>query len=155
MDFEKSIKKSLFDKNIESPVYNPKLVVNTQIKSIKDKIDELIRKSRKVDIAISYVVWSGLSLIYNDLKKYDKNSRIILTTEGFVTDCRSLRKLLELDMQVKLYIPNRKDDGFHLKTYKFETEYEDILLIGSSNISSRAFGLVHEMAIEVDRKSVV
>lgn len=149
MDFEKSIKKSLFDKNIESPVYNPKLVVNTQIKNIKDKIDELIRKSRKVDIAISYVVWSGLSLIYNDLKKYDKNSRIILTTEGFVTDCRSLRKLLELDMQVKLYIPNRKDDGFHLKTYKFETEYEDILLIGSSNISSRAFGLVHEMAIEV------
>lgn len=144
------IEKSLFDKRVESFVYNPNIVVNRNSKNIKQKIIKLLDLSDRVDIAVSYSVWSGLSLIYDHLKKFKSDSRLILTIEGFVTDPKSLEKLNDLDMSVKVYAPTKNGKGFHLKTYMFEKEDHRTLLVGSANISSRAFGLVHEMAIEVD-----
>ncbi|MDY0278198.1 MAG: DEAD/DEAH box helicase family protein [Acholeplasma sp.] len=144
------IEKALFNKKIESFVYNPNLVVNRNTKNIKDRIIRLLEEADRVDIAVSYSVWSGLQLIYEKLKKFSSDSRFILTIEGFVTDPISLRKLNELDMQVKVYSPTDKGKGFHLKTYFFEKNDERKILVGSANISSRAFGLVHEMAIEVE-----
>jgi len=146
------IEKSLFDRKIESFVYNPNIVVNRNTKNIKSRIMTLLNQADRVDIAVSYSVWSGLQLIYENLKKFSSDSRFILTIEGFVTDPISLEKLNNLDMQVKIYAPTEKGKGFHLKTYMFERSDERKILVGSANISSRAFGLVHEMAIEVDAK---
>lgn len=153
MEMNTAVTKSLFDKEVDSLVYNPNIVINENSKNIKDKIEGLLQSSSRVDIAVSYVVWSGLSLIYDDLKKFDSNSRLLLTTEGMVTDPRSLQKLSELNMQVKVYVPFNGAKGFHLKTYFFENDTKRTLLIGSSNISARAFGLVHEMAVEIDADS--
>ncbi|HHW69031.1 MAG TPA: DEAD/DEAH box helicase family protein [Tenericutes bacterium] len=150
MSLDVAIKKSLFDKDVESFVYNPNIVINEHSKNIKEKIQELLKHSTRVDIAVSYVVWSGLSLIYDDLKKFGSDSRLLLTTEGMVTDPRSLKKLKELNMKTKVYVPNSDSKGFHLKTYMFENGDNRTLLIGSSNISARAFGMVHEMAVEID-----
>jgi len=144
------IEKSLFNKTINSIDYNPKIVINNQNKTIKTRLIELIESSDRVDIAVSYVVWSGLQQLYEKLKSFDSRSRIILTTEGYVTDPKSLIKLNELDIQVKVYSPIENGSGFHLKTYLFEKQNLMTLFIGSANISSRAFGYVHEMAIEVD-----
>lgn len=143
------IKKSLFDKSVESFNYNPKIVVNNKSKSIKNKIIENLENSSRFDIAVSYVVWSGLSLIKRQLKNFTNESRLILTTEGIVTDPRSLRELLKMNIQVKVFNPFIESKGFHLKSYMFEGEKDVTLLIGSNNISARAFGLVHEMAMEV------
>ena len=147
---EKEITKSLIDKNIDSFTYNPQILVNQKYKSIKNAIISNLRKSDRVDIAVSYVVWSGLSLIFKHLNKFDKKSRILLTTEGFVTDPRSLRKLLESNISVKVYNPYQSSEGFHLKSYMFEKKDQTTILVGSNNISSRAFGVTHEMAIEVN-----
>ena len=149
---ENATKKSLFNKELESVTYNPNLIVNTNIKNIKDKVQNLLRASKRVDIAVSYAVWSGLSLIYQDLKKFNSDSRIIVTTEGMVTDPRSLKKLLELPMESKVYTPRLGDKGFHLKTYLGEGEDQYKIILGSSNISARAFGLVHELAVEINSK---
>lgn len=149
---EQATKKSLFNKKLDSITYNPNLVVNTNVKNIKDKVQDLLRTSKRVDIAVSYAVWSGLSLIYQDLKKFDSNSRIIVTTEGMVTDPRSLKKLLELPMKSKVYTPRLGDKGFHLKTYLGEGKDQFKIILGSSNISARAFGLVHELAVEINSK---
>ena len=144
------IRKSLIDKSVESFTYNPQLVVNRRAKNIKTKLEYHLRNSDRFDIAVSYVVWSGLQLIYENLKKFKDNSRMIITTEGLVTDPRSLRALLKLDIEVKVYDPYVNSDGFHLKSYFFERDNNVTLLVGSSNISSRAFGKVHEMVIEVE-----
>jgi len=149
---ENATKKSLFNKELESVTYNPNLIVNTNIKNIKDKVQNLLRTSKRVDIAVSYAVWSGLSLIYQDLKKFNSDSRIIVTTEGMVTDPRSLKKLLELPIESKVYTPRLGDKGFHLKTYLGEGEDQYKIILGSSNISARAFGLVHELAVEINSK---
>ncbi len=153
MNIDNAVLKSLVDKNISSINVNPTLVINKQNKDIKDKVKRLLSESKRVDIAISYVVWSGLSLIYEELKKMGSDSRLVLTIEGLVTDIKSLRKLLELDMQVKVFAPTEKRArGFHLKSYLFEQENSKTLLVGSANISSRAFGLAHEMAVEINAK---
>lgn len=149
---ENATKKSLFNKKLESVTYNPNLIVNTNIKNIKDKVQNLLRTSKRVDIAVSYAVWSGLSLIYQDLKIFNSDSRIIVTTEGMVTDPRSLKKLIELPMESKVYTPRLGDKGFHLKTYLGEGEDQYKIILGSSNISARAFGLVHELAVEINSK---
>src|SRR5690554_1013918 len=100
---DKSIKKSLFNKNIESFTYNPQIVVNKREKTIKQKLEYHLSKSNRFDIAVSYVVWSGLQLIIDRFNKYNKNSRMIITTEGFVTDPRSLKALYDLNISVKVY----------------------------------------------------
>ena len=147
------IKKSLVDKNVIGFEYNPQIVVNNKIKTIKERLISNLKDSKRINIAVSYVVWSGLSLIYDELKKFDKNSKILITTEGFVTDPRSLRKLLELDLDVRVYDPYVVGSkGFHLKSYFFEKDDYATILIGSNNISARAFGLAHEMAVEIDSK---
>lgn len=94
-----------------------------------------------------------MSLIYNKLERYDNTSRFLLTTEGNVTDPTSLRRLLQLGIQTRVYNPRSNDRGFHLKSYLFAKEDSKTLIIGSSNISSRAFGEVHEMAVEIDAKN--
>lgn len=145
-----AVNKSLFNKSIESFTYNPCLVINSNTKNIKDKVTELLKSSKRVDIAVSYVVWSGLSLIYKDLEKLDSKSRILVTTEGMVSDPRSLKKLLELPLQAKIYSPTLNNKGFHLKAYFGEKSNESKIIIGSSNISARAFGLAHEMVVEIN-----
>lgn len=146
------IEKSLIDKNINCFDHTPKIVVNGNSKNLKDKVKEILKKSKRIDIAVSYVVWSGLSLLIEDLKKFDSTSRIIVTTEGFVTDIKSLEALKDLEITTKVYEPENGQMGFHLKSYFGETLEENIILVGSSNISIRAFGLVHEMGIEVKAK---
>src|SRR5690554_646919 len=145
------IRKSLIDINAVGFEYNLQIVVNEKFKTIKERLIYNLLNSKRIDIAASYVVWSGLSLIYKYLEKFDKNSRILVTTEGFVTDPRSLRKLLELGLSVKVYNPyNANSKGFHLKSYHFVKKDYSTILIGSNNISARAFGLAHEMAVEID-----
>ncbi len=151
---DNKIKRSLFDKTIDEFSYNPQIVVNERYKSIKTRIIENLKEASQIDIAISYVVWSGLSLIYKDLKRFNEDSRILVTTEGFVTDPTSLRKLKELNLSVKVYNPYDKETkGFHLKSYCFSKNDDKTILIGSNNISSRAFGMAHEMMVEIDSKN--
>lgn len=145
-----NIEKSLLNKSIKCESHNPSIIINKKNKDIKNKVQELLIFSDVVDIAVSYVVWSGLSLIYDNLKKFDERSRIIITTEGNVTDPISLKALKDLPIQSKVYVPFNNAPGFHLKTYLGSKYKSNKLLIGSSNISSRAFGTVHEMAIEVE-----
>ncbi len=146
----KKVEKSLFDKNIDVDIYNPQLLTNDTNKGIKSKIINLLQNSERFDIAISYVVMSGLQLIQKELSRYDSYSRMLLTTEGYVTCPASLRRLLDMNLTVKVYDPQSNNYGFHLKTYMFYTEDKRNLVVGSSNISARAFGRVHEMVVDID-----
>ena len=146
---DKQIYKSLIDKEDDSLVYTPTIVVNGNSKSIKNKIIDNLKKADRVDIAVSYSVWSGLQLIYPYLKKFDNRSRFIVTLDGMITDPQSLEYLIKLRMETKVHQPLTVDDGFHLKSYFFEFENTNTLLIGSSNISARAFGLSQEMMVEL------
>lgn len=147
-----AIEKSLINKNINHSDHNPKIIINGNTKGIQEKVKEILEKSSRIDIAVSYAVWSGLSLIHEGLKKFDSKSRIIVTTDGTVTDIRSLEALKELSISSKVYDPEFGDMGFHLKSYFGENSKEKTLLIGSSNISLRAFGFVHEMGVEIKAK---
>lgn len=150
---KQAVEKSLFNKSIDSFIYNPSFIINTETKNIKDKILELLYSSKRIDIAVSYIVWSGLSLIYKQLEKFDKSSRILVTTEGMVSDPQSLKKLLELPIQTKVYSPTSDSKGFHLKTFFGEKKNQSRILVGSSNISARAFGLAHEMIVEINTEN--
>lgn len=147
---DNKVTKSLIDKTIHSVEYNPRIVVNEGSKNIKNTLIYNLKNSDRFDIAVSYVVWSGFSLLKEQLKKYDSKSRFLVTTEGLVTDPNSLKGLLELDIKVKVYNPFSNSRGFHLKSYLFEKDDNVSLLVGSNNISIRALGSVHEMAMEVE-----
>ena len=85
MEIDLSIQKSLVDKNLGSITYNPSILINGNSKDIKSRIKQLLKKSNRVDIAVSYCVWSGLVLIYDDLKKLGvvlKRARYFITCNG-------------------------------------------------------------------------
>ena len=149
IDFKK-IEKSLMNRDIPVLSYNPQIIVNKHTKNIKNKIIDNLNQSDSVDIAVSYVVMSGLQLLLESLKKFDADSRLIITIDGYVTDPTSLSKLLELSIHTKVYAPKESDKGFHLKSYAFKSKDHVKLMIGSANISSRAFAKAHEMMVEID-----
>jgi len=149
IDFKK-IEKSLVNRDVPVLTYNPQIIVNKHVKNIKHKIIENLNQSDSVDIAVSYVVMSGLQLLITSLEKFNTDSRLITTIDGYVTDPTSLSKLLDLNIKTKVYAPKESDKGFHLKSYAFKSNNNVKLMIGSANISSRAFAKAHEMMVEID-----
>ena len=83
---EKQIYRSLINKHENSFVYSPTILTNGDDKSIKNKIIENLKNSNRVDVAVSYSVWSGLQLLYPYLEKFDRRSRFIVTLDGMITD---------------------------------------------------------------------
>lgn len=146
-----SVVKSLFDSNQISENINPVFLQNID-KQIQNEILDSLDLFPAFDIAVSYVCMSGLQRLIDKLSN-KPTSRFITTTEGFVTEPNSLKKLLNVpSLETRVFLPKTTGSGFHSKTYLFRGSDAARLIVGSANISDRAFGSVHESSLRVDMK---
>lgn len=146
-----SVQKALFDYTITSERTNPEFITNDD-KRIQTQIQESLHNCNDYDIAVSYVKLSGLQRLLDGLNN-KSNSRFITTTDGYVTDPTALEKLYELSgVEVRVFVPEMPGSGFHAKTYLFKNGDNNELLVGSANISNRAFGSVHEAGLFINIK---
>jgi superfamily II DNA or RNA helicase/HKD family nuclease len=117
--------------------------------SLWPRLRRVLATATEVDIAVSFIKTSGITLIYNDLKAAllsDRQVTLRILTSDYlgVTDPAALNDLLTLvkyGADVRVY--QSRSQSFHLKTYIFVRSQAGQMqsadaFVGSSNISKTA-----------------
>jgi len=101
-----------------------------------------IPQATQIDLAVSFIMQSGLNLIENALlEALAKGCTIRILTTGYldVTEPEALRRLLNLAPALQMKMYDARGRSFHPKTWLFKlANGRELAVVGSSNLSRSA-----------------
>jgi superfamily II DNA or RNA helicase/HKD family nuclease len=119
---------------------------------------EQIEKASTICILTSFVMKSGVAFLKDSLKKAASAGTDIKICTGdylYITQPEGLSELLSIDDRIEVRLWKSNGVSFHPKAYLFKTDEDDILFIGSSNLSKSALGSGVEWNLAVSDEKVV
>lgn len=100
-----------------------------------NEIKNSIANAKKIDIIVSFLMESGVKLIFDELKNSNAQIRILTSTYLNITQPPALYLLKSLGDKVDLRFYDNPKNSFHPKAYIFHHDGNSEIYVGSSNLS--------------------
>ena len=100
-----------------------------------NEIKNSIKNAEKIDIIVSFLMESGVKLIFDDLKNSNAKIRILTSNYLSITQPPALFLLKRLGNKLDLRFYNNPNNSFHPKAYIFHNAENSEIYVGSSNLS--------------------